>query len=103
MHAVLLVVLDRAHSNSVDSRLVDAPVSTIAIPYLISLIRVVGRHMLADVVVFPFASLFDPRCVHVIARVLIGSCLVRPVEDDRSSTAVSYPRGCAPFPVCDDR
>jgi len=103
MHAVLLEVLDRAHSNSVDNRLVDAPVSTIAIPYLISLTRVVGRHMLADVVMFPFASLFAPRCVHVIARVMIVGCLVRPVEDDKSSTAVSYPRGCAPFPVCDDR
>ena len=38
IHAVLSMMLESAPSNPVDNRLVDAPVSTMAVPYLYSLL-----------------------------------------------------------------
>ena len=48
MHAVLSVMLLSVVSNWVDIRLVDAPVSTMAVPYLYSPLELsLSRHLLA--------------------------------------------------------
>ena len=86
---MLVVVFDSVPSKSVDRRLVEAPVSTMAIPYLISASLSVARKLCTITLVGFVVVSVGVRCVQVIAHVCVCCRLVRPVEEDKSSTAES--------------
>ena len=89
----LMMKANNAPSSLVDIMLVDFLMSTMSVSCVIPVPLGVVWQFRVMVLGFPIVFRLESLLELSFAWMVILLCLVRPVEDDKSSTAESYPRG----------